>query len=450
MIGPRLCAATPRFPLVSLAHRNSKVFALASSNAVAQRWGKRFYAPIETETPHKVGVEFEESKDRIFTSPQKYVQGRHAFTRSYMYVKKWATKSAVVLADQNVWNICANKIVDSLSQNGMTVTKLVFGGEASLVELDKLRKQCPDDTQVIIGVGGGKTMDSAKYIAHSMNLPSIICPTTASSDAATSSLSVIYTPDGQFQKYSFYPLNPNLIFIDTDVIVRAPVRFLISGIGDALSTWVETESVIRSNSTSFAGGVASIAGRYIARACKDTLEKYALSAILSNTRGVCTEAFENVVEANTLMSGLGFENGGLAAAHAIHNGMTAIHGPVHRLMHGEKVAYGTLVQVVLEDWPLEDFNNLASFMAKCHLPITLEELGIPNVTDEELLMVGRATLRPDESIHNMSKKFNPSQIADAIKAVDSYSQKWQEQTGWTERFRLPPSRHSPHLTDIHP
>ncbi|WBW73686.1 mitochondrial glycerol dehydrogenase Gld1 [Schizosaccharomyces osmophilus] len=413
-------------------------------------WGKRFYSPLESERPKEMGWEKELTTDRIFTSPQKYAQGRNIFGRSFTYVKSWATDSAVVLADPNIWKICAPTIVNSLESNGMKVTKLIFGGESSLKEIHRLQAECPSDSQIVIGVGGGKTIDTAKYLANEMRVPCIIAPTTASSDAATASLSVIYTSEGEFQKYSFYPTNPNFIMVDTDVIVKAPVRFLISGIGDALSTYVETESVLRSHSLSFAGGVPTVAGAAIARACKETIEKFAVAGILSNLRGVCTEAFENTVEANTLLSGLGFENGNLAAAHAIHNGLTTAHGNIHRLMHGEKVAYGTLAQLILENWPLEDYYKMVAFMSKCHLPVTLEELGIPFVTDEELLMIGRATLRPDESIHNMSKKFTPQDIADAIKAVDSYSKKWREENNWTESFELPASRHHPHVSDIHP
>ncbi len=76
---------------------------------------------------------------------------------------------------------------------------------------------------------------------------------------------------------------------------------------------------------------------------------------------VVTPALENIIEANTLLSGIGFESGGLAAAHAIHNGFTALTGDIHHLTHGEKVAYGTLVQLFLENRPKEVLDKYIRF-----------------------------------------------------------------------------------------
>ncbi|EEB08876.1 glycerol dehydrogenase Gld1 [Schizosaccharomyces japonicus yFS275] len=410
-------------------------------------------APLTSEVDQSLDEEALVTKqhlERVYTSIQKYVQGPGVFERAYTYVRHWATESAMIIADERVWEIGANKVKQSLVKHGLRVTDVTFGGEASEAELERICTLAESGTELIIGVGGGKTMDTAKYVANKLHLPCVIAPSTASSDAATSSLSVIYTPDGQFQRYSYYPLNPNMVMVDTKVIVQAPVRFLISGVGDALATWIEAESVINSHATSAAGGTPTIVAAYIGRACMDSLRKYAVQGILSNIRHACTDAFEATVEANTLLSGLGFENAGLAAAHAVHNGLTVLGGPIHQLMHGEKVAYGTLVQLVLENRTLEEYFDIVSFMAECHLPITLEELGLEDISDEDLLKVGEAALKPDETIHNMSKKFSPGDIADAIRAADAYSKKWRQVNNWTEKFIVPPSRHHAHVQDIHP
>ena len=66
-----------------------------------------------------------------------------------------------------------------------------------------------------------------------------------------------------------------------------------------------------------------------------------------------------MIEANTYLSGVGFESGGLAAAHALYNGLTAI-PDAHHYYHGEKVAFGTLTQLVLENAPVEEIETVAA------------------------------------------------------------------------------------------
>ncbi len=164
----------------------------------------------------------------------------------------------------------------------------------------------------------------------------MIVPTIASTDAPTSALSVIYTDEGNFETYRFYKKNPDLVLVDTKLIAEAPARFLASGIADALATWVEVRSVLAFGGKTMAGGVPTIAAEAIAKRCEEVLFDYGIPAYESVKAKVVTPALESVVEANTLLSGLGFESGGLAAAHAIHNGFTALHGDIHHLTHGEK------------------------------------------------------------------------------------------------------------------
>ena len=148
----------------------------------------------------------------------------------------------------------------------------------------------------IVGVGGGKTLDTAKAVAHPAALPLVLVPTIASTDAPTSSLSVIYDDDGAFLEYRFYGRNPDVVLVDTTVIARAPVRFLVAGIGDGLSTFFEADASSTTRKPAMAGGPPLLAAKTLARLCYDTL-----------------------------LSGLGFDSGGLAAAHSIHNGLTVLH-----------------------------------------------------------------------------------------------------------------------------
>lgn len=144
-----------------------------------------------------------------------------------------------------------------------------------------------------------------------------------------------------------------------------------------------------------------------------------VAAYKANQQQQVTAAFDQVVEANTLLSGLGFESGGLAAAHAIHNGLTAATGKFHQLSHGEKIAYTTLMQLLLE----QDTNELERYIVLYQalgLPTTLAEMQMDSLNDQELLAIGIQATLPNETIHRMPFKITAEEVANAFQAVDAY------------------------------
>jgi glycerol dehydrogenase len=129
-------------------------------------------------------------------------------------------------------------------------------------------------------------------------------------------------------------------------------------------------------------------------------------------------AVERIIEANTLLSGLGFESAGLGAAHAVHNGLTVLHG-THAALHGEKVAFGTLVQLVLDGTPAEEFATLVRFCRAVGLPVTLAELGLPAVTAADIDRIAVRATQPGETIHNLPRPVTPAEVAAAIREADA-------------------------------
>ncbi len=225
-----------------------------------------------------------------------------------------------------------------------------------------------------------------------------VVATTASTDAPTSALSVVYSDDGVFEGYRFYNKNPDLVVIDTKIVGATP-RFLTSGIADALATWVEARSVIQAGGDTMAGGSTTIAGQVIAEKCEETLFKYTNLAYESVQAKSVTPALESIVEANTLLSGLGFENGGLGVTHAIHNGFTALHGDIHDITHGEKVAFGTLVQLALEKRDLKEIERYIELYTSLGLPVTLGDIELKDAPRDDIMKVAEAATTEGESIH---------------------------------------------------
>lgn len=356
---------------------------------------------------------------KVLISPGKYIQGAGEMKKIGEYASGYG-KRALILISQGGYKRIGKEIEESFAGKDCTPVFDYFQGECSKTEINRLTDVMKEqECDLVIGIGGGKIFDTAKAVAFYQKVPVVICPTIASTDAPCSALSVIYTDDGVFEEYLFLPSNPNLVLMDTDIIVKSPVRLTVAGMGDALATYFEARACQRSDASTCAGGKITGAAMALAELCFDTLMEEGLKAKIALEAGACTEAVEKVIEANTLLSGLGFESGGLAGAHAIHNGFTVLE-ECHSMYHGEKVAFGTITQLVLENVPADDLEEIIDFCIEVGLPVTLEELGIKEVTDEKIMAVATAACAETDTLHNMPFEVTPEKVAAAIKAADGY------------------------------
>ena len=238
--------------------------------------------------------------------PVRYVQGQGALAELREEVSRLGSTALIVAGGTAHKTIIPAYL--SAWREQFQVQVEPFSGECSDQEIERLSRTAADQgCEVIIGMGGGKAIDTAKAVAHSVGAATVIVPTIASTDAPTSAISVIYTSDGAFQRYLFVPRNPDLVLVDTDIIARAPVRFLVAGMGDALATWFEADSCRRSSSPNACGGLGTRAAYALARLCYETILEHGISARVACQQNVVTAALSHVVEANTLLSGLGFE-----------------------------------------------------------------------------------------------------------------------------------------------
>lgn len=340
--------------------------------------------------------------------------------------------SPLLVADDTVWGLFSEQVTASFAAAGLPVVRVGFERFATPDAVDALVVAiAAGGHDVIVGLGGGSSIDAAKAAGHLAGIRWASVPTAASSDAPTSALAVIYTAEGEFHEYRFFPRNPDLVLIDTQVVAEAPVRFLAAGIGDALATWLEARATRRGTATAMAGGRPTLAGTALAELSWDILWENALPALDAVAARVVTPALEAVVEANTLLSGLGFESGGLAAAHAIHNGLTAA-PQTHGLTHGQKVNIGSLAQLVLEGAPAQEIEDFIVFTTKVGLPNTLTEIGLTPENRKELRAVAEAATVEGETIHSMPFPVTADDVLAALTALEGLSRRVRREHGLPE------------------
>lgn len=364
---------------------------------------------------------------KAFICPTKYVQGEDELLNLGYFVKSFG-ESALLIAHRDDVARVNDKLEKTCEKFGITFVESGFQGECSRQEVERLQKiSKKKGCACTIGLGGGKAIDTAKCVAEGEAL--IIVPTIAATDAPTSHSAVLYTPEGAFDDYAYFKQSPSVVLIDTTVIAKAPTRFLVSGMGDALSTYFEARATSNSYSNVNAGlpcgyreGVCGEAkgtntALALAKLCYETLIKDGVKAKLASDCNVVTQQLENIIEANILLSGLGFESGGLAGAHAIHDGLTILEG-THKYFHGEKVAFGTIAQLVLENVSTEELNQVLDFCLEVGLPVCLSDIGVDSITEEELMEVAKKACIKEESIHAMPFPITVEAVAAAIIAAD--------------------------------
>ena len=364
----------------------------------------------------------------VFSAPSHYVQGKNATAALGTEMQRIGLQGpALIVAGKSAIRLLSEVWQKHLQDAGISHAVHQFGGECSYPEIERIKKTAHEHkAQVVIGAGGGKVLDAARAVADDLDLPVVNCPTVASSDAPCSALSVMYTPEGVFQEYRFYRKNPDLVVVDTHVVAQAPARLLVAGMGDALATWFEAKTCVDGHIQNMRGGASTRSAEMLAELCYNILIEDGPDAKRAVERNVVNPGLERLVEANTLLSGLGFESAGLAAAHAVHNGLTA--APLtHPYYHGEKVAYGLLTQLILEGKPRSVIDPILTFSSAVGLPITLAEIGLTELPDDMLTQVAQRATAEGETIHNEPFEVQPDMVADAILAADSMGRAWQDQ-----------------------
>jgi glycerol dehydrogenase len=362
---------------------------------------------------------------RIFCAPSRYTQGKNATAHlGEEIVNLGLGGPALLLAGRSATALLSETWKTSLHGAGIRYSLFPFGGECSSGEIARGKAAAQAaGAKIVIGAGGGKLLDTARAIASDLDLPVVNCPTIASSDAPCSALSVVYTDEGVFEQYRIYRRNPDLVLVDTEVIARSPARMLVAGMGDALATWFEARVCAAGGVKNMRGGASTISALALAELCYKTLLADGAGALEALRAKEVTPALERLVEANTLLSGLGFESSGLAAAHAVHNGLTVAEG-THPYMHGEKVAFGVIVQLMLESQPQSVVEEVLAFSAGVGLPVTFAGIGLRDPDADELTRIARRATAPGETMHNEPFEVRPEMVVEAMRAANAAGEKF--------------------------
>jgi glycerol dehydrogenase len=394
---------------------------------------------------------------KVILSPQRYVQGPGVLSAVSEHIGTLGIANPLVLADRNVIEVCRTVLGRGLESNGIGCRFEEFAGECTWSEVARVKAICLNGNHdAIISCGGGKTLDTGRAAASAnainagvappqkmegvgAGVPCVQVPTIASTDAPTARACLIYDDKGIFETVIIAPTNPAMVLVDTEIIARAPVRTLVAGMGDAMATYFEADTCHRTGAITHAGGLTSRTALTLARLAFDTLMEYGRKAKIENEAGVAGPALEAVVEANILLSGVGYESGGLSAAHAVAESLTILKDIFEfPSYHGEMVSFGTITHLLLEDRDPSLLEQVMEFYQSVGLPKTLKEIGLSTLSDEDLFRVADAASK-DPLIRSMpganrapgedGRFYDCDEILRCLKAADAYGRNFSREQG---------------------
>ncbi|WP_370584638.1 iron-containing alcohol dehydrogenase family protein [Oculatella sp. LEGE 06141] len=347
-------------------------------------------------------------------APTQVVRGSNALAQSGAAIAHLGQRPLLIGGERTLAAI-QPYLTPVLEQRSLQAAQASYGSDCSEASLHTLRRAVKQHkADVVIGVGGGKALDTAKLLAHQCQLPIVTIPTSAATCAAWTALSNIYSEQGAFLYDVGLSKCPDLLILDYSLIQTASQRTLVAGIGDALAKWYEA-----SISSGHSEQTLIIAAVQQARVLRDLL--FQKSAVALQSPG--SADWREVVDATVLLAGVVGGLGGAqcrtVAAHAVHNGLTHLLES-HGTLHGEKVAFGILVQLRLEEMVQGNLlaatsrQQLLKFYAEIGLPQSLADLGLTQITIANLQGAATVACQPTSDIHRLPFEVTPTQLMAAM------------------------------------
>jgi glycerol dehydrogenase len=356
---------------------------------------------------------------RIFRAPAFYIQGPGSLN---LLGEKAATlgRSVVAICDSVVLPHIEADLTETLNRQDITPTIIPFDADVTHREMDRLAELVRSKGgEVVVGIGGGRTLDVAKGVSRRAGLPFVSVPTAASTDAPSTRGIVIYDDHHTMIAVEQMDQNPAFVIVDTAIIAKAPARLLLGGIGDALTAKFETEGAWKGTGLSKQGTRPLRTGVMLGDICYRMLLEHGAGAMRVAGTGEVTPDFEAVVETILWVSAVAFENTGLSIAHAVATELGAIEPVRKHSLHGEHAAYGTLVQAVAEGRPEDELTTLFGFFDEIGMPRRLSALGMPDIGDAAIEKLATACAESPFLV-NQERMIDANDLVAAFRAVENY------------------------------
>lgn len=311
---------------------------------------------------------------KLFGSPGRYLQGPGAIAEIGPFAARTGTR-AIIVADRYVAQAYGGLVRDRCEAGGVPAALAAFDGEITRETVETLVAEArASRADLVVALGGGKSIDAGKAVCNALRTRLITVPTVASNDAPTSKNYVIYDDDHTLVAVEHLPFSPDYVVVDTEILARAPRDLLRAGIGDAVSKRFEAEQAFAAKGPNMFGYGSTLAAQMLAQGCFQILFADAEAALDCASTGVPSPAFERTVEATLLLSGLGFESGGLSIAHALTRGWPEVPA-VAQAPHGYQIALGLLIQLTLENRQDDMLARLTGWFRQLGLPTGFADLG---------------------------------------------------------------------------
>ena len=359
---------------------------------------------------------------RCFASVGRYYQGPNAIALLPDIIKKEGTV-AFILIDAFFYDDYKVSLKEKLEKEGIDCA--CFKAEMQITDaaIDRLKQEAlslsraPD---VYVGIGGGKTCDAIKCMGDIFKKPVIELPTALATDAPPTSHSMVYREDGSSYMYP-HLRSPEYVLVDTAITVNAPAIMFSSRLGDALATYFESVAINAFGHPTLAGRAnfrRTCTGMMIARLCYDILMNSGLEAYESAKAHRVSQAYEDVAEALTLLSGLGVENTGCSVAHGLEK---YIHIIAKRpVLHGQGVGYGTLVQMLLEQRDKEEFMRVYKWCKAVDLPVCMADFNVLQNAGEAIETLAQASIK-DYLINREPFEVTAEKLIAAMTELEQYA-----------------------------
>lgn len=355
--------------------------------------------------------------DFMQAAPVQYINRKGSLRESGKFISQWGER-CLISSGETAWQEAGDQIEESLSDYEVPYDLVHFTGECCDQNVERMVDEAKDSgADLIVGVGGGKSLDAAKAAAEFLELPVVTVPTIAATCAATSPMSVMYNSSGEFDRNLYLKNNPNLVIVPPKVIAEAPTKYIQAGILDSFAKWYEGRTVFPEleDPSLFASSsfeLSELLNEKLRDGASETVQ-----LVKSNEVGPrLLEVTNTILFLTGVIQSLGQSENRGAAAHAVHNGLTVLEES-HDLLHGIKVGYGILVHLILEDRPESEIRDTISLFEELEMAPSLKKLGLP-CNDDNLRAVAEKAV-DDMLMEHMPFEVTPRMVDQAMRTLEN-------------------------------